>query len=789
MDSPDIQTNWTGGEVSLLSAGRFDVQKYRNGAATIQNFLVKLQGGLFYRPGFRHVANANLPTQPCRLLGFMRDENNTFLIELGHEYLRIYENDTVVQTLASPWTAAQIWDVDFEQSYDTMWLTHGSYKPRLLERRAVWTLTEMVFTVTPYYSSYFTDDATLTLQGIFDRRTLTSASGSFAGAALGQFVQYVVAGIDYIGAIVDIHSVNEVVVEPYEDQKLEVADEVYIIDTTATSIKLSASAVITRHEIGGYLYLAKKDIATKQWFKVTSIKGDYGQEANGDHIVPVFISDDIHAGARVTRGTLVATSPIFDSADGDIFIRLHFDNHIVNSQVYHYNSDSSVNVDLNRVMPLGYTGRTNDWRWGMWHNGNWPQRVSLFEQRMIMAGTYDAPNGTWLSETDRYDSYAQLNPLGEVQDDSGINYDLATTGYSTQRWIMVDKGITFATAREIFRAGGNSTNGAEPVTPRNYRAISENNFGTSKTVPVRVGPVVIYVQDDGRAVREFAYDFNTDSFESLQLNMLAEHILQDHGGSVEMALLDSPDPVVFIVTGDGQLVAFTYVRDQEITAFTRFVHGIGTFESVCTILSDGVPVLYAVVNHDGVRRIEKLADIHRIEKPLAPIVHLDSAVPISGVSGSVIALPNLANRTVRAVLDGEAQPPVTLDATGTYTLTRDVTVGWIGVGYRGLLGSLPVRNATPSGSPGAGVKRRLRYLTVALYGSLSMKYGTRMDRLIEVPFRSTNQPTGTVPPMFTGEKRLEVPDAEQVLQPTYIVVQDDPYPLNILGVYLDLQQN
>ena len=38
-------TNWTSGEISPKLFGRTDIDKYENGAATIENFLVQTHGG------------------------------------------------------------------------------------------------------------------------------------------------------------------------------------------------------------------------------------------------------------------------------------------------------------------------------------------------------------------------------------------------------------------------------------------------------------------------------------------------------------------------------------------------------------------------------------------------------------------------------------------------------------------------------------------------------------------------------------------------------------------------
>ena len=53
-----IQTNFTSGELSPWLLGRSDIERYQNGAETIENMLVRHQGGVVRRLGTKNVSRA-----------------------------------------------------------------------------------------------------------------------------------------------------------------------------------------------------------------------------------------------------------------------------------------------------------------------------------------------------------------------------------------------------------------------------------------------------------------------------------------------------------------------------------------------------------------------------------------------------------------------------------------------------------------------------------------------------------------------------------------------------------
>jgi hypothetical protein len=124
-----------------------------------------------------------------------------------------------------------------------------------------------------------------------------------------------------------------------------------------------------------------------------------------------------------------------------------------------------------------------------------------------------------------------------------------------------------------------------------------------------VNDTVIYVQKMGRKLREFVYSFGSDSWVSMDLTALGEHVTRT--GILETAYQRVPDAIYWFVRGDGQLVSMTYEKEQQVVGFARHLVSGGQVESVATVTGinaeDEVYVLVKrTINGATTRYVERL---------------------------------------------------------------------------------------------------------------------------------------------------------------------------------------
>lgn len=143
-----VRNDFTGGILSPSLRMRSDISKYPNGMAACENFLVNITGGASFRPGTQFCAGMDYNTAAaCRLIPFVYNESLAYVLLLRDSAMDVYHLGEKVKTgVTSPYTAAEIWDVDFAQSGSQMTLVHPKHNAFLLELLDVstqaWSLAE-----------------------------------------------------------------------------------------------------------------------------------------------------------------------------------------------------------------------------------------------------------------------------------------------------------------------------------------------------------------------------------------------------------------------------------------------------------------------------------------------------------------------------------------------------------------------------------------------------------------------------------------------------------------------
>lgn len=125
MKSWILKNNLSSGELSPLLWTRTDVQQYANGAKKLLNALPLVEGGAKKRPGtkFRSILAGSL-----RLIPFIANSENTYLLILGVSFLKVYNPRTheVVFESSTPYdTVKKVQEVQFAHTKYRMFFVQG----------------------------------------------------------------------------------------------------------------------------------------------------------------------------------------------------------------------------------------------------------------------------------------------------------------------------------------------------------------------------------------------------------------------------------------------------------------------------------------------------------------------------------------------------------------------------------------------------------------------------------------------------------------------------------------
>ena len=150
-----IKTNVSAGEWSTLLKGRVDIDKYTNAAEIITNFFGLPQGGIQRRGGTKYIADAKAK---CRLVKFEFSITQAYILEFSNLALRFYKNQSQIMgngspvEISTPYTLAQLNELQFTQSADVLYIVHKDHEPAKLIRTSdtSWTLSDIVFSPPPF---------------------------------------------------------------------------------------------------------------------------------------------------------------------------------------------------------------------------------------------------------------------------------------------------------------------------------------------------------------------------------------------------------------------------------------------------------------------------------------------------------------------------------------------------------------------------------------------------------------------------------------------------------------
>jgi hypothetical protein len=207
-----IITNFSQGEVDEAFWGRVEMSQYFNSCRIAQNGIVLTLGGFAKRPGTYFVSNSK-NNGKVRLVPFKFSITQEYILEFGNNYIRFYMNDGQIQEAYAAWvtttayipgnlvtqgglyyrclvahtsgtfatdlaagdwaltagatdlaceiptnyTLAELFQLKFAQSADTLYIAHPNHFPRQLTRTShtAWTLADCSFTATPTGSVFF----------------------------------------------------------------------------------------------------------------------------------------------------------------------------------------------------------------------------------------------------------------------------------------------------------------------------------------------------------------------------------------------------------------------------------------------------------------------------------------------------------------------------------------------------------------------------------------------------------------------------------------------------------
>lgn len=683
------QTNFNGGEWSPLAYGRVNLEKYRTALQTCENYVPTTQGMLTRRPGTRYVAEVKDSSKSTRLVRFEFSTTQAYVLEFGDKYIRVYLNAGQLQVsgvsaysgvaayvpgnlvsqaginyycianttgnappnatywypltgtifeVPTNYAAADLFQLSFTQSADTLYIAHASYPPAKLQRfgSTNWTLTNLSLLDGPYLPT----NATTT--------TLTLAAAAVGAQAV----------------------------------------------TASSTTGINGGTGFVAADVGRVLRF--KSGANWGWGTITAF-------TDSTHVTCTFVTAPSSAAAATT------------------------------------------------------------WRLGVYGTSNgYPRAVMFHEDRLVFGGCTQYPQRLDGSNSSDYENFAPSDADGTVPASRAYSFSLNANTVNAIYWMHSDERALL-----VGTAGGEwvvrASDSTSAISPSNIVAKQTTTYGSSQVQSVRMGKAAVFVMRNKKKIRELAYVFTVDGFQSPDLTLVGEHVTGS--GVTQLATANLPYPIVWATRADGQLIGMTYERDQEVSGWHRHVIGgysnagktsAAIVESVACIPSSDATrdetwvIVNRYINGGTKRYIEVLSKFWSDGDTLPACVFVDASLEYNGVAATTISgLGHLEGQTVQVLADGAAHPDCTVSA-GAITLSRSATRVQVGFGYNSTCTTMSIEAGSVDGVA-QGKKQRVFRVFARLWQTVGMQWKNNASGAwTSQPFRVTSDPMSAAVPLFSG---------------------------------------
>lgn len=547
-----IQPSFSGGEIAPSLYGRIDMAKYQVALRKCDNFIVRQYGGVENRPGTQFIAAAKYPDRKCRLIPFQFSTVQTYALEFGHNYMRVIKDGGLVLTTG---------DVIYELA-------------------------------TPY-----ADSDVFGLKFTQSADVMTIVHPSYPPKELRRYAHD-------NWQIVDVETKNG----PFEDINVDESVTVYASGTTGTITLTASSAIFGSEQVGKLFYLeqpAVDSVPVWETSKTTAI--DDIRRADSNYY---------RANTAGKTGTLrpshtegMAWDGWGGTGDDDTGVQweyLHSGFGIARITAVSGDGLSATADVISRIPENAVGSDKASYKWARyaWNSVNgYPSTVVYYQQRLYFAASSAYPQTIWASRTGDYKDFGKSNP---VQDDDRIVYTYAGRQVNEIRHLIDVGSLVVLTSGGEFVATGDQN---KVLTPSSFSLSSQGSNGSSDVPPIAVSNIALFIQEKGSVVRDLAYSFDVDGFQGNDLTILANHLFQKRS-IIDWSFCIVPFSSAFCVRDDGKLLVLTYLRDQQVFAWSP-QSSAGKYESTCGIGEGSEDAIYFVVNRtingQVVRYIERLS--------------------------------------------------------------------------------------------------------------------------------------------------------------------------------------
>ena len=322
----------------------------------------------------------------------------------------------------------------------------------------------------------------------------------------------------------------------------------------------------------------------------------------------------------------------------------------------------------------------------------YPKTACFYEGRLVLGGTRSKPQSLFFSKSGSFFDF----DIGDGDDDEAIFVTISSRKLNDIVDVFPGRNL------QVFTSGAEFAVTSKPVTPSSAQVAPQTSHGALNVETQDVDGSTIFVDRNGKSIRDFVFSFNEDAYITQDLSVLASHLITQ---PIDMALLSGTQSDdanwVFFVNADGNGVILNTLRAQDITGFTRW-EARGSIEGVCVVDEDLYLVRRRTINSVVVKFLERWNFDHK----------MDASIKIEPTASQTVltGLDYLEGETVQIVADGVVLQERDVSG-GSITLESSETgydVVEVGLNFNIEVKPMPLNTNVGSGQNQMRLKRVVR---------------------------------------------------------------------------------
>ncbi len=200
------------------------------------------------------------------------------------------------------------------------------------------------------------------------------------------------------------------------------------------------------------------------------------------------------------------------------------------------------------IPSIGFSGR------------GWPAKCSSFQNRAAFANTPSIPNGLWLSVTNDFNNFYDL----ETDDDFAISWLPSSDNINYIRFIVPYRSLTIHSNSGIYST---PLSFETAITPKTFSMTLQDSTPATAIQPRGIDNQIIIVS--GNDVHSMLWDGFNNSYNSAIASVMNEHLIRSpHDECAYVDLTRAGSKYMFIINDDGSMPIFQTLISEGVQGFT-----------------------------------------------------------------------------------------------------------------------------------------------------------------------------------------------------------------------------